>query len=593
VAKILWLSDTPHRVSGFGIVTGEICARLAAMGHEILILGWWSAGLRDYRGIRVEPCPVCPNGAAAAVIKLSREFQPDYLISLGDVPWLSYIASPTILKVFSQIGIRWIIYYPVDGALPNGCLPDAWVRTISEADVAVTISQYGRLVSAKAEIVASVIPHGCDTSLFCPARSKAAAKRRYGYEGKFVVLSDVRNHRRKLIPRALDIVRALADRGVDFVYHLHTNIIPEEDKDYYRYCLSSDLHALELAPIIRVSTPKSRSLTMEELADLYSAADVHLLTSYGEGFGLPTLQAASSGVVPIAPANSASAELVGRHGFAIPCEESVTDEFGLVRGFIATERAVDVLLELFAKPHLLRLRSRASRKFALGFSWDRAARLWHDLLKPERETISRRLLSWPPSTASQSEGGKPSWPSQAKANESAARPTGHDAKVLPLPTICIPTRLERVNNDREARASPVVVADPLVAPGLYTLEGIFPGLRIMEMSLLSAVGDWVPWEVLERATLVVVAGHGVRLKADLFCAIQGVNYLGPSFFWPAVAAPSLLLRARRLLTDLALSRYRVLEANRRICHKIGGQVGVVERKALLLDLVGRSTREEG
>src|SRR6266536_5601351 len=77
----------------------------------------------------------------------------------------------------------------------------------------------------------------------------------------------------------------------------------------------------------------SSDLDEEQLAAIYQAADVHLLTSWGEGFGLPTLQAASAGVVPIAVDYTASRELVGRHGFAVSAESSVLDEFGLVRAF--------------------------------------------------------------------------------------------------------------------------------------------------------------------------------------------------------------------------------------------------------------------
>src|SRR5205823_2183921 len=128
-----------------------------------------------------------------------------------------------------------------------------------------------------------------------------------------------------------------------------------------------------------VAGPLERELSIEDLAALYSAADVHLLTSFGEGFGLPTLQAASCGVVPVAPANSASSELVGGHGFAISCDSSSTDEFGLVRHFIDRQEAAGALQELYENPDLLAARAAAARCFALAYDWDTIARRWDGL----------------------------------------------------------------------------------------------------------------------------------------------------------------------------------------------------------------------
>ena len=102
--------------------------------------------------------------------------------------------------------------------------------------------------------------------------------------------------------------------------------------------------------------------------------------SFGEGFGLPTLQAASAGVVPVVPANSASTELVGNHGFAIPCDSIVRDEFGILRPFIDRQQATSALQELFRNPAMRRARSERARAFALEYSWDKIAASWHSLI---------------------------------------------------------------------------------------------------------------------------------------------------------------------------------------------------------------------
>jgi glycosyltransferase involved in cell wall biosynthesis len=52
-------------------------------------------------------------------------------------------------------------------------------------------------------------------------------------------------------------------------------------------------------------------ISQEDLAGIYSSWDVMLATSYGEGFGIPTVEAQACGVPVIVSDFAASAELVG------------------------------------------------------------------------------------------------------------------------------------------------------------------------------------------------------------------------------------------------------------------------------------------
>jgi glycosyltransferase involved in cell wall biosynthesis len=87
----------------------------------------------------------------------------------------------------------------------------------------------------------------------------------------------------------------------------------------------------------------SAAVPLTRLVALYQAADVHLLASAGEGFGLPTLQAAAAGVVPLASDYSGSRELVSGHGEAIRVRHFVLDTSGLRRALIDIDDAVDKL----------------------------------------------------------------------------------------------------------------------------------------------------------------------------------------------------------------------------------------------------------
>lgn len=566
------MSDTPFRASGFGVVTAEICKRLGDLGNEIMMLGWWSRTAATYSGLPVEPCPTCPKAASAAIVRLTADFRPDYLITLSDIPWISYLADDKVRDALSRGGVRWCIYYPVDGVLPNGGLPTGWVRVLSKADAAVTMSEFGEAASARSGIVSTMIPHGCDTELFRPPANKETAKRRLGYDGKFVILSDARNHRRKLIPRALDIVRRLNIPASKLVFHLHTNSEPLEDAEAYRYNVRADLDLLRVRFATGLRNSASRSdLSMLELANLYSAADVHLLTSFGEGFGLSTLQAASSGVVPIAPANSASTELVSNHGFAISCDSSTVDEFGLIREFIDRGRAVSVLQDLYRDPDLLRARSAAARSFALDYSWDRVVQRWDAFLNGCRQT--------PPLTQLRShrawEQSCQHFPQPAAAlgtpKSFRLRPSGHEQSVLPLPWIGVPTRLDH-NNKAGENPQTLVLADPSCASELLPLERLFPGIRVLKIPIPSSFGRKDLYNSTEGAMLVVDPENRLRPGLDFICALRGVSFIGKSKLWPPVRGGRLLLRARLVLTDYAFSERRLWMARERARNAIGAAI---------------------
>jgi glycosyltransferase involved in cell wall biosynthesis len=556
------MSDTPLRASGFGLPTGEICKRLAGLGHDILVLGWWSATEEKFCGIDVKPCPVNPTGVAAAIASYVADFRPDHLITLGDVPWLSFLAGAGMQGVLSGARIRWLIYYPVDGVLADGSLPVQWVDVLSKADAAVTMSKFGLAATERSGVRATFIPHGCDTELFRPPADKDAAKRLLGYDGKFVILSDARNHRRKLIPRALDIVRGLDIPASKLVFHLHSNAEPQEDEESYRYNINADIDLLGLDSVtgLRDGAPPA-SLGMAELAKLYAAADVHLLASFGEGFGLPTLQAASSGVVPIVPANSASTELVGSHGFAIPCDSASSDEYGIHRPFVDRQQAASVLRTLYLEPELLIARSLAARQFALNYSWDHAASAWDAILRGDhpKTTRSRR-----PGFAGTERPKRICMPSDklsgAKAGE--ARPTGHDATILPIPLIGIPTRLEIRGNPELAVSPPIILAEQSCMHKLLALENVFPGICIREIRASQKLSREDLCILINGTTLVVDPKSRIRPRLDLICAVRGVNFLGKSEFWPAVKGKGLIMQVRRLLTDYALSDARLSAAGR-------------------------------
>ena len=592
LVRILWVSDSPTTPTGFAAVTREVCGRLRDRGHRIEILGWQTrGGMTWWDGIPVHPVRNDQFGADVLLSYLMR-IRPDFVVSLADVWWMGFLADPQVQAFLDTSGARWVHYYPVDGATPEGRLPKGWAELLAVADVPVAMSQWGRDISRASGIEAAYIPHGVDTAVFAPPADRALAKEELGYAGSFVVLSDARNQPRKMLPRTLDVLRLLAaHRGFDdVVFHLHCDPQDEASRsELYAYDLARDVEALGLLDRVRFTAGfemrAGGGLAMSDLARLYQASDMHLLSSWGEGFGLPTLQAAAAGVVPVAVAASASNELAHGHGYAVPVESTMLDEFGMVRTLLSREEAAQAIAECHDDPALLTERRRRSREFALGYGWDAVADAWEATLRsalPRRRPVRTRDyafvsggsddLAAPSAVVSALRPAMAGLPegtsvevrvSERRYGEAAARIL--KAALEAGEELSIPVRLPPIRKDgRQARVG-WVMAGPGSLPALGTIQTIFPSTRIAVTTpgLDVDVAERLPLEDLLTSlpsyALVVDAAGDACPGLDTACAVLGVSYLGPSPWWPPVTGvvePDDASAVRRLFTDQGYAAWR-------------------------------------
>jgi glycosyltransferase involved in cell wall biosynthesis len=370
--------------SGFGNVTRFVCDGLVRAGHDVHILGWGASGAsRDWNGATLHGVGLHPMGADVLLSQLYR-LRPDYLITLGDVWWLTFLTSPTIEQFFRMTSTRWVQYFPIDGNRPDGSLPPSWLEMLRRADVPVAMSRYGQQVTRAAGIACEYIPHGVETSVFRPAGDLQAAKARFGYQDRFVILSDARNQPRKMLPRLLSAFERFARGRPDALLHVHCDPRDTAATDpRYSYRIDADVEALGLHDQVRFTSGFQirGGLSLPDLVAIYQAADAHVLVSTGEGFGLPTLQAAACGLVPLAPAYTANLELLDRHGLPVRVAEFLTDEFGVARAYIDVDDLVGHWDSLYRDRASLRQRSREARAFAEPYDWSRVLPMWNALLE--------------------------------------------------------------------------------------------------------------------------------------------------------------------------------------------------------------------
>jgi glycosyltransferase involved in cell wall biosynthesis len=482
--KILWMSDSPTEPTGFGNVTRAICTGLAGYGHHVSILGWPGHGQpRPWQNCMLYPIRQNQRGADVFLNYL-RTLQPDVLITLDDIYYVKYMLRPEIRDAIRRAGIPWVYYYPVESAMGDGRLPPEMVRVLRAADVPVAMSRYGQQVGLANGVSSAYIPHGVDTSLFQPAREKRAAKQALGYQERFVILSDARNQPRKLLPRTLEIFRRFAAGKDDVLLHLHCD--PQDPMarlPIYRYDLRSDIDFLGLADTTRVTRDMSMhtGLSVEHLAELYQAADVHLLTSWGEGFGLPTLQAAATGVVPMAVAYSASRELVLHHGEAVAVRAFLFDMLGRYYALMDIDDAVARLERLYRDQAFLVAKASCARAFALKYDWRYVVCAWHELLQREiprlrasRQVDAPRIMLYHP-------GSQEHEPCFARGVDEPEELTAAPVEVRAFDDFpCLPVTLPlaRPRQARRRITGSIYAASVWDLPCVLSLGRIFPGLQV-------------------------------------------------------------------------------------------------------------------
>ena len=521
--KILWTSDSPTIPSGYGNVTQRICSGLADRGHHVSILGWQTRG----KPTRWQNCMLytklhpgySPNACRAELVDYVRQLKPDIVVMLTDIWWLNDINCPDIANFMHTAGTPWVFYYPVDGDAGEKRLPSSWIRNLKTFDLPIAMSRYGYDIAQANEVEAAYIPHGVDTKMFQPPADKETAKRSLGYEGKFVVLSDARNQLRKMWPRTLEIFRRFALDKDDVILHLHC----DPDDMYARspechYDLRSDIAFLNLTEKVCLTKDMSsvKGISIEQLAQIYQAADVHLLASWGEGFGLPTLQAAATGVVPLASDYTASQELVTGHGEAIRVRQCLLDQFGLRRALIDIDDAVGKLEMLYRDRQLLASKAQKSREFALPYDWEHLISQWEEVLQSE---ISRKRMS-PPSSVSlpddhHAEEASPDFAeTEPETNAFGSHTTFKDGDpnalqgesetdspdenvTQPTYNIRIPVTLPLVKS-KQRISGYVYVASQSDVPSALALRRIFPCLKVwstISLDFGSLVSEDKPFQV--------------------------------------------------------------------------------------------------
>jgi glycosyltransferase involved in cell wall biosynthesis len=304
--------------------TAQVVHQMIQDGHEVAISANHGAAV-------MMNCshghPIFPEG----LIRYSLDAAPENIKAwVGDQPGFGVILFDLWplngIEAFKELNLA--CWTPIDhDPVPPGVAQFA----IQGKHHVIAMSRFGedRLLKAgvpREEL--TYIPHAIDRSVFYD-RGKGAREAMGIPEDAYLVISVAANRGRIPIRKALgEMADAMAtfmrDRP-DVYWMIHT----EPNGHSEGVNIPRLIAHLGIDPQ-RVRYPHPvhfrNGIPQDAIAQMLSAGDCHLLTSMGEGFGIPVAEAAACGTLSIVSDFSAQPELLTVHGKKVPVQR-VWDEF--------------------------------------------------------------------------------------------------------------------------------------------------------------------------------------------------------------------------------------------------------------------------
>lgn len=323
MARILWHGIGPWHKTAYGQLTGIFAPLIRDLGHEVVIavMGVKGDPKRDpmlhkdaaetkatglWQGIRVIG-PGLTEFGLPTPIEVRKAFHgadPDLIIVLKDA-WVlgrtAYERYPGRVAVWANIdcdpiGAEDRGFFELSGAIP------------------LTPSLHGLSAMRKAGLgQARYIPHGIDTE-FWDIGDQAAARGLLGLpERAFIAGIDAANQGpRKGWGEQLSAFAGFRERERrDALLLIHS--VPEcppgvDPKDFEGINLRDLIRHLGITDAVRF--PSHYNMSREDMRSWYQSLDVLMAASYGEGYGMPIVQALACGVPVIGTDCSAISEKI-------------------------------------------------------------------------------------------------------------------------------------------------------------------------------------------------------------------------------------------------------------------------------------------
>lgn len=389
--NILWLSVAPFSPTGYGGQTAQVTKRLKAAGHNVAISV--TAGVQweqfEWDGIRMYPADhtrlnkyMLKHHVGDFAQQTGCEPHEVQVISLFDIwPWID--TSPLYGGMVADFqGLNIASWVPVD-SVPTTPLT---LQTLKQFQIKpIAMSRFGEEQLRGEGFDPLYVPHAIDTSVYAPRDRVKAREVMHVDPDAFVVGVVAHNEgtqpTRKNWANTLMAFSVFRQSHPDAILYMHTEITGRAWGGANLAGMANHfgipLEALQIAPQVPYL---ANGITPEAMSIIYSGMSVLSNASYGEGFGLPIIEAQACGTPVIVTDYTSMPELVGA-GWKIGGEPWFNEASGATWMHPSVEDHLAALEAAYEAKDDEDVRELA-REFALGYDADKVyAEHWTPVLE--------------------------------------------------------------------------------------------------------------------------------------------------------------------------------------------------------------------
>lgn len=317
ILNIAWYSNSPHTPTGYGTQTKQAIRRLKRAGHHVTVLANFGdvAGIHDAGFLCQDPdlegIAVWSQGHAQYSLDVIEEQAAIFFAGRGE-GWVVTLYDVWVLRDLwaRQRVASWT---PVDH---DPVTPD--VLTWARKHRTIAMSRFGQEAFADAGVRADYVPHALE-AVWRPTTSDVRERMRVPADA-FLVTINAANigafPPRKAWAENLAAFAAFARDHPDAILYLHTDPVRPGGVNLPELIAALGIRNEQLRKTDLLGY-RNGLIGQEELAKVYTASDVLLASSMGEGFGLPTIEAMACGTPAIVTDFAASPELVAETGWLV------------------------------------------------------------------------------------------------------------------------------------------------------------------------------------------------------------------------------------------------------------------------------------
>ncbi len=306
--RIVISSNPPWAGSGYGGQTAILAKHLPGLGHEVVVAAM--NGLQDmpmdWNGTLVLPAGMTTYGNDVRASHVRRVFgdDPGLVLVLYD----AWAIDPAPLQEFATAAWAPIQSHPVP---PN----DLEFFRVSGAQP-IAMSRYGERELTEAGLQPLYVPHAVDTQVFKPLTTdeRALAREQMQIPADAFVIAIVAANKDKTPARKgwgeqFQAFAQFRKQHKDAVLLVHTLLQTAGGVDLMK--LVYDLGIQDSVQFTDQYAQVTGLYGPEDVAAMMGCADVLSNCSWGEGFGLPVLEAQACGTPVVVTDGSAGTEMCG------------------------------------------------------------------------------------------------------------------------------------------------------------------------------------------------------------------------------------------------------------------------------------------